>query len=143
MRVMPGEPLVEIVESRLHAVILRYGLEVGAEGDQVSTYRACVSLRSDEFVVTIIRDRGEEWIDVGSKIRPGPRKPIRSWSLGHLVAFLDGATSPYPIGDLATELDWLDRRAGEILDSALINSKGLSAWAVAASRRLWGQKRRG
>ena len=93
---------------------------------------------SEEFVLEVIRDRSQEWIQVGTKVRPKPRAPLRSWSMGHLVAFLDKQSDPYPISDLKTEAHWLKERGDEILDSSLINSDELRKWAVLASHRLFG-----
>lgn len=136
---MPGETLVERVKRYLGSFILRHSLSIRAEGDQLSEFGAVVRLESDEFVVDIVRDRGQEWIVVGTKVRREPHAHLQSWPLGHIVAYLDGAADPYGVCDLEREANWLADREEDILDSALINSEELNHWAVQASRRLFGQ----
>src|SRR5579883_2767585 len=137
-----SRPLVECVDQLLGGFISLHGFTITADGDQASEFSAYVALQGDEFVVTIVRDRGQEWIDIGTKVRRGLRRRPRSWPVGHLVAYLDGSPDPYPVSDLETEAKWLKERAGELLDSELINSKDLTDWAVRASRRFWGQRLR-
>jgi hypothetical protein len=137
---MAGGSLLGRVRRLLGVFVKQRGFCVTAEGDQTDSFGACVQLSSSEFVVHVIRDRGQEWITVGSKIRPKPRAPLRSWPLGSVVAFLDGRSDPYPVLDLATEARWLKQRASEILDSSVINSEELRTWAVRASRRMFGQR---
>jgi hypothetical protein len=139
---MSPEPLVERVRRFLSSFPAEQGFSITAGDDQTNSFGAWVRLESEEFVVGVVRDRGQEWITVGTKVRPKPRAPLRSWPLAHVVAYLDGAANPYPISDLETEANWLTRRAGETLDTTLINSEGLNRWAVRASRRLFGPQRR-
>jgi hypothetical protein len=139
---MPCFSLIERVARLLGPFTTDHGFSVPTGDNQANSSRGWVRLVSDEFLVDILLDRGEEWIEVGTKIRPGPRKPLRRWPLGHVVAYLDGAADPYPISDLENETGWLARRADEILDSKLINSEELRRWAVRASRRSFGQKPR-
>jgi hypothetical protein len=136
---MPSEPLVERVRRFLGSFVTDRGYSVTAGDDQTNSFGAWVRLASDEFVACVIRDRGQEWITVGTKVRPKPRAPLRWWPLGHLVAYLDGAVDPYPLSSLEIEAEWLTRRSGEILDSTLINSEELNQWAAKASRRHFGQ----
>jgi hypothetical protein len=66
-----------------------------------------VELDSDEFRVQISRDRGEnEWIEIGSKIRPKPRAPLCSYLLCRLIAFCHGS-DPMNRCDLEAEARWL------------------------------------
>ena len=137
---MPSESLVERVRRSLGGFIADHGFVVTAGDDQTNPFGAWARLESDEFVIGVVRDRGQEWFTAGSKIRPKPRAPLRHWPLGHVVAYLDGASDPYPISELEIEAAWLVRRAGEILDSRLLNSEGLNRWSVKASRRSFGQE---
>src|SRR3954470_23754047 len=132
---MPSEPLVEQVRRVLGGFLEDHGFDVAAGDDQANPFGAWARLESEEFVIGVVRDRGQEWFTVGSKVRPKPRAPRRHWPLGHIVAYLDGAAGPYPVSGLELEAGWLVRRAGEILDSTLLNSEGLRRWSVEASRR--------
>src|SRR5579871_3254006 len=99
-----------------------------------------VRLDSDEFSVLVMRDRGgNEWIEVGSKIRPKPRAPLRRYLLCRLTGYLFGADPQAPC-DLEAESRWLVDHEEEILDSALINSEGLRLWNVDAARVQFGGK---
>lgn len=137
------QPLVDLARPLTDWLVRDYGCGLTAEGDQRSSWGAIVELRSAEFIVTIQRDRGQEWIRVGATERPGPRKPRRSSSLGHLVAFLDGEPDAYGIFGLDVEMGWLRDRRDEILNVATLNSEELRRWKVRASRRLFGQEPRG
>ena len=137
---MPSVSLVERVRRLLGEFIADHGFVVTAGDDQTNPFGAWARLETDEFVIGVVRDRGQEWFTAGSKVRPYPRAPRRHWPLGHVVAYLDGAADPYPISELEIEAGWLVRRAGEILDSRLLNSEGLRRWSVNVSRRGFGQK---
>jgi hypothetical protein len=139
---MASGSLLAKVRRLLGPLIKQRGFTIVAEGDQQSTVGACVQLHSSDFVVLVIRDRGQERMVVGTTTRPKPRAPIRSWPLGHVVAFLDDQSDPYPVSNLTTEACWLKDRPDEILDASLLNSEELREWAVRASRRLWDQRAR-
>jgi hypothetical protein len=134
--------LIDRVRPLADWLVRDFGLQLTADGDQCSTWGASVALRSAEFVVTVVRDRGQEWINVGTTVRPGPRKPLPWWPLGHLVAYLDGRQDPFGLVGLDTEMGWLWDRRDEVLDVSLINSEDLWRWAVRASRRRFGQRPR-
>ena len=137
---MPTNSLFDRVRHLLGPLIEQRGFSITTVGDQTSSFGACVHLRTSEFLVDVVRDRGQESITVGTTVRPKPRAPLRSSTLAHLVAFLDGQTDPYPVSDLETEARWLTERADQILDSSVINSEELRKWKVRASRRQWGQR---
>lgn len=130
--------LIDRVRPLADWLVLEFGYQLTSEGDQSNSWCASVELRSMEFIITIGRDRGQEWITVGTTVRPGPRKPLRWWPLAHVVAFLDGRPEPYGIVGLDTEMSWLRDRRGEVLSVPLINSEELRRWVVRASRRLFG-----
>jgi hypothetical protein len=134
---MPSEPLIDRVERLLAPFLAGHGFTVAVGDDQANPFGAWVRLESDEFVIGVVRDRGQEWITVTSKVRTDPRAPRQGWPLGHIVAYLDGAPDPYPVRGLDVEAEWLTRSSRQILDSALLNSEGFRRWAVAASRRLF------
>lgn len=134
--------LIERVRPFTDWLVRDHGYQLTVDGDQNSTWGASVELRSAELVVTIVRDRGQEWITVGTTVRAGPRKPLRSWPLGHVVAFLDGRPDPYGLVELDTALGWLRDRRDEVLDAEVINSEEFRRWVVRASRRLFGQRPR-
>jgi hypothetical protein len=135
--------LIDRVQPLADVFVRDGGFRLTADGDQCSVWGASVELRSAEFVITVVRDRGQEWITVGTTIRPKPRARFRWWPLGHVVAFLDGRADAYGLVGLDTEMGWLIDRRDEVLDVALINSEYLRRWAVRASRRLFGQRPRG
>src|SRR6185437_1799398 len=114
----------------LGPLIAERDFSVTAGGDQVNPLGAWVRLESEEFAVKIIRDRGQEWINVGTKVRPKPRAPLRCPPLGHLLAYLDGDDDPCSISTLEAEAEVLTRRADEVFDSTLINSEDYRRWAV-------------
>jgi hypothetical protein len=102
-----------------------------------------VELHSDEFIVLIHRDRGRnEWVEVGTKVRPRPRAPLRSYLLSRLIDYRDGS-EPNQKSRLEAEARWLDEHEEEILDSSLINSEQLRLWDIDATRVQFGQKPRG
>lgn len=134
--------LIDGVRPLADWLVRDFGYQVTADGDQRSIWRAGVELRSAEFVVNVVRDRGQEWITVGTTVRPGPRKPLRRWPLGHVVAFLDGRADPYGLVGMDTQMSWLLDRRGEVLSVPVLNSEELRLWAVRASRQLFGQRPR-
>ncbi len=134
--------LIDRVRPLADWLVHDFGYEVTADGDQHSTLGASVELRSAEFVVTVVRDRGQEWITVGTTVRRGPRKPLRWWPLGHVVAFLDGRADVYGVVGLDTEMRWLRERWDEVVSAPVLNSEELRRWALQASRRLFGQRHR-
>ncbi len=136
---MPMESLLERVKALLGVFCLDHRFSISGSDDQTNPFGAWVRLESDEFLVDVIRDRGQHWINVTAKARPRPRARRRGGPLGHLLAYLDGAADPYPISDLETEARLLLERRGEILDTALLNSDGLNRWAVKSVRRRSGQ----
>jgi hypothetical protein len=131
---MATEPLNQLVETHLGDFVRQRGLILCADGDQTSSFGAAVTLTSDEFRVTVSRDRGQYSIWVGI-----PNSQKSHWPLGHLVAFLLGEPDPRGVCDLETECDWLVTFADRVFDRDLLFSKGLSKWATAASRRMFGQ----
>ena len=139
---MAPEPLVERVHRYLGPLILRRALSAkcfqpSSMGEEV------VQLDSDEFKILVNRDRGgNEWIEVGSKIRPKPRAPLRSYLLCRLIAFLYGS-APKDRCDLEAEARLLVEREKELLNSVLINSEELRLWNTDAARVMFGQKPHG
>jgi hypothetical protein len=135
------KPLIERVRQYLRPLISRHGFTVASFGPS-SMGEEAVRLDSDEFTVTISRDRGGgEWITVGSKVRPKARAPLRSYLLCRLIAFRNGS-EPNPLCDLEAEARWLVDHEEVILDSALINSEELRLWNADAARVMFGQKPR-
>ncbi len=135
--------LIDRVRPLADWLVRDFGYQVKADSDQYCIWGgASVELRSAEFVVIIGRDRGQEWITVGTTVRPGPRQTLRWWPLGHVVGFLDGRAYPYGLVGLDTEMGWLRDRWDEVLSVPVINSEELRRWAVRASRRLFGQRPR-
>ena len=136
--------LTERVRQFLRPLISRHGFTVASTGPS-SMGDEEVQLDSEEFTVTINRDRGgSEWIVVGSKVRPKARAPLRSYLLCRLIAFRNGS-EPHPVRHrgLKAEARWLVDHADLILDSALINSEELRLWNADAARVMFGQKPRG
>jgi hypothetical protein len=134
------EPFAERLRRLLGTFAPDHGFSAEVKDDEPRSLRAWARLESGTIVIDVIRDRGEEWVTVMAKERPRPRALRRAWSLGHVVAYLDGASAPYPVSDLEVELGWLARRAAEILDPEMLNSEGLRRWAVKASRRRFGRR---
>ena len=101
-----------------------------------------VQFDSEEFRVTISRDRGgNEWIAVGSKVRPRARAPLRSYLLCRFIAFRNGS-DPNPRCDLESEARWLVDHEEVILDSAMINSEELRLWNADGARIMFGARPR-
>lgn len=98
-----------------------------------------VDYQSDEFIVSAGQERSGEVPDVsvGSRFRRKPRAHMRGpWSLGHLRGFFEGRPDHYLFCSAEEQLDWLEKHLDVLLDSTLLNSDDLNAWAVEASRRL-------
>jgi hypothetical protein len=141
---MPAvQPLLERTRALVDAFTHDGSYLVTTDGDQSSLWNAGVELRSPKFVITIMRDRDQEWITVGTTIRRKPRSPLAWWPLGHIVGYLDGRPDPYGLVGLDMEMNWLIERRYQILDVSLINSEDLRKWAARASRKLFGQQPRG
>lgn len=60
-----AEPLSERVERLLGMFAREQGFTIRADGDQTSEFGAVVTLESDRFVVSVVRDRGQESTWVG------------------------------------------------------------------------------
>ena len=131
---MATERLDQLVETHLGEFARQRGLTLVGDGDQTSSFGAGVTLTSDDFEVTVSRDRGQYSIWVGI-----PNSKKSQWPLGHLVAYLSGEPDPRGVCDFEAECDWLITFADRVLDRDLLFSKDLSTWATAASRRMFGQ----
>jgi hypothetical protein len=74
---MPAEPLIERVRRLLGSFPSEHGFAFTSGDDQANPFGAWVRLDSDEFWVGITRDRGDEWMTVGTKVRPKRHAPLR------------------------------------------------------------------
>jgi hypothetical protein len=74
---MPSEPHVERVNRLLGSFPSDHGFSVHTGDDQTNTIGAWVRLESGEFLIDVVRDRGQEWITVTTKVRAKPRAPLR------------------------------------------------------------------
>jgi hypothetical protein len=118
-----------------------FGFQFTSYRHDRETWWASAEWRSAKFVITANLDRGAEWITVGTTVRPGSRKPLRSYHVEQVVAFLDGRDDPYVEG-LETQMEWLFNRRMKILSVPVLNSEELRRWVVRSSRRLFGQRPR-
>jgi hypothetical protein len=101
-----------------------------------------VSMETTEFIVTASQDRPDDvlGICIGSKVRRKPRAQMRGpWSLGHLRGFLDGNRDHFRFASGRDQLNWLQANIEQLLNTEFLNSDELNAWAVSASRRMFGQ----
>tara|TARA_R110002072_G_scaffold302161_1_gene484194 strand:+ start:3467 stop:3886 length:420 start_codon:yes stop_codon:yes gene_type:complete len=134
------ESLVAKSERLLGDFFVARGFEcVGMSDDQSSGFGAAVDFENDTFRISISRDRGFESIEIHAKARPRPRAHLRSWSMSHILGFLDGGPDHADVATLEIAAAALIQRADEVLDVSMINSDEMSTWANIASRRLLGQ----
>lgn len=95
--------------------------------------------QSDEFIAQVSQDRTGDVVSIciGSNIRPKTGAHMRGpWSLSHLRGYLDGQLDHFRFENPDEQLTWLRNNLNVILDSDLLNSDELNAWAVKASRRM-------
>lgn len=134
---------LNMVEAELSRLLARWGLVV--VGRETSGTMGAWSVRweSVEFVVDLSRDRIGEmgWISIGSMLRRKPRSHRRGpWSLSHLRGYLDQQPDHYLFTGLREQLDWYRENEHRLLNSSLLNSDELNAWAIQASRRMFSER---
>lgn len=108
---------------------------VSTSDDQTSGWAAVVRLDAADVQVMVVRERGIEWVEVCCKVRPGPRRQLRSYSIGSLSAFVAGEHASFPAGDLASDAERLLQHEALFLSPAFLNSEDLHRWRVRDSQR--------
>jgi hypothetical protein len=120
------EALREVIEER------------GFSGGSVDSYTpesfgdCLIVFESPEFLVRLVRDRGQLFIDVRTLSDSSPW-----WSLGHLVGFLEGEAEPRAIEGLELNCEVLTAYAERIFDRDLLLDRAgrLESWAGAWAAR--------
>lgn len=132
-----AEPLIGRVRKLFSPLLKRSNCVVKFNGTQDSDFGAAVASYCDDYIIEVVRNRGQEWVNIHCRVRPRPRAHYRIYSVGALAAYLDGASSPYPVSTLEAESKWLVEHAEHALDVSLLNCDELHRWHKRAARHLF------
>ncbi len=134
---MTNRPFADRVCKKLGYLAKRHAMSSRFEGTPGTQNGEGVYFENEHFCIVVSNERSEESISVLCKIRPRPRAQLRYYSIGSLVAFLDGKSKPYPLRDFARDADDLLRLELECLSIDTLNSDELHDWHLKASRAFW------